>query len=170
MTDINLLESVEKNGSRNRKFVLGTSFVVPVVVLVAIFSLLIGAKSYFFYLEKKNTALISENAVEMENLKGKNVDRVVNFDRRMELGLKEISSKEDYDNYLKELESLMVSGARIDSFRYSSSAVDLAVSADNFNTVARQILSFKNSSYFKDLKMGATSRNEDGSVKFTMKK
>jgi len=170
MSNINLLESMEKNGSQNKKIFWGASFVVPVVVLITIFSLLFGAKIYLAYLKNKNEKIVEENKLEMSNLSGKNVDRIVNFERRMELGLKELNSKEDYEDYLKELESLMVSGAKVDSLKYSTSAIELVISVDNFNTVARQMLSFKNSSHFKDLKMDKTSRNDDGSIKFTMKK
>jgi len=170
MTNINLLESVEKNDSQNKKFVLGKAFVFPAVVLIGIFLLLIGAKLYLAYLKNKNEKIIEENKLEVSNLSGKNVDRIVNFERRMELGLKELSSKENYDNYLKELESLMVSGASVNSLVYSSSGIELTILADNFNTVARQMLSFKNSSYFRDLKMDKTLRNENGSIMVIMKK
>lgn len=170
MSNINLLESIEKNNSRNKKFILGASFVLPVIILVVVFSLLIGEKLYLAYLGSKNEKIIKQNELEMSNLSGKNVDRVVNFERRMELGLKELKSKEDYGDYLKELESLMVSGARVNSLEYSSVGIELIASADNFNTVARQILSLKNSSHFNNLKMSTTSRNEDGSIEFTMKK
>ena len=170
MANINLLDSVEKNDSRNEKFVWGAPFIFPIVIVVVAFLLLIGAKAYLAYLGNKNEKIKEENKLETSNLTGKNVDRVVNFERRMELGFKELKSSEDYDNYLKELESLMVSGARIDSLKYSSSGIEIIISADNFNTAARQILSFKNSSYFRDLKMGKTARGEDGAIKVTMKK
>lgn len=170
MSNINLLESIEKNGSQSRKNSWGASFIVPIVILITIFSLLFGAKIYLAYLKNKDEKIVKENELEMSNLSGKNVDRIINFERRMELGLKELSSKENYEDYLKELESLMVSGARVEFFKYSSNAIELIVSADNFNTVARQMLSFKNSSYFKDLKMDKTTKNDDGSIKFIMKK
>lgn len=171
MANIDLLQSAQGRKTFNQRGLWGMkALFVPLIVLVVAVALFAAAKFYSSYLSGEKSKIDQENQMEMSNLIGKNVDRVVDFKERMDLALKESSAKEDYNSYLKELESLMINGARLDSLKYSSKGIDMILIADNFKTLARQNLSFRNSKYFKDLKMGQASRDENGNIKVTLKR
>jgi hypothetical protein len=171
MNNINLLESAQgKNGLNGSSIRRSGAFIIPFLILIFIFLAWGGTKFYSSHLTgqiaEENSKIQSETAT----LSGKNVDRVIDFNERMNRSLKETSSRSNINDCFKDLENSMVSGARIDSLSYSEDRIDIKVVADNFQTVARQILSFKNSNYFKDLKMAETSRDADGKVNFSFKK
>lgn len=171
MTNINLFESAQgKNNFKQNNFGGMKTFLVPIIVLVSVFVIFGVAKLYLMYLSGENEKISLEISTEIKNMSGKNVDRVSDFNERMSRAAKEVSLRDDYNGYLSELESLMVSGSRVNSFKYSLSRAEMTLTADNFKTVARQIMSFKGSKYFKDLKVENTSRNKDGKIELGLKK
>ena len=169
MTNINLLQSAQgKEDANNKKFKLEKALAIPLAILVAVFLIFGTAKYYSFYLSNKKANLDSE-AKSFSSLSGRNVDRIVDFQERADMAAKNALSKADYDIYLKDLESSVVSGAIINSLMYGSKGIEVTVNADNFKTVARQMLSFKNSNYFKDLVIEKTSRDKNGRIQFSLK-
>ena len=171
MTNINLFESAQgKNSLRRDGTGIGKELTLPIVVLAIVLVIFGLSKLYLMYLNNGISKVEEEKQTEAAAISGKNVDRVADFDGRMTTALTESSSGGNYGEYLTELENLMVAGARVDSLTYSKEGVELVMVADNFKTVARQAMSFKNSKYFKDLKMGKTSRDESGNIEFDLKK
>ena len=171
MTSINLFESAQgKNEFKQGNVFSEKTFLVPLIVLIVIIVIFGGAKLYLSYLSGQNEKIIMEKNAEAGAMSGKNVDRVADFNERMLIAAKESSSINDYGSYLSELEGLMVGGARAGSFNYSSNGVEIKIIADNFKTVARQIMSFEGSKNFNDLKVGSASRDKDGNIELTLKK
>lgn len=165
MSNINLFESAQgKRSSDKGGFAGGKAFIIPFAVLVIVFAVFGAAKFYSWRLSQEKLAVEAQILSESSTLSGKNIDRVVNFDERMKLALKETSSKNNFSDYLKELENSMVSGAKVDSFKYSPEGSKINIVAFDFETMARQTLSFKKSKYFKDFKIGDASRDEEGKV------
>lgn len=169
MSNINLFESAQEKKGYNMKF-SGKALAIPVIVLIITFSVLGAVKVGISYLEKQKNKIEQESQALEASLSGKNVDRVVDFEERMKKSQKIAFSRNDYGNYLDELETLVVSGARVSSLLYSSKEIEIEMVADNFQTIARQALSFKNSKYFKDLEMGDTNRNNEGGIGFLLAK
>jgi type II secretory pathway component PulL len=170
MNNINLFESAQGGNNIKQRFGGGKAFIIPVMLLVGVFIVLGLLKWYSSSLDSQKTNLVQENESELATLSGKNVDRVVDFEKRMEKASKESSSRAEYSKYLEELESLMVSGVRVNSFMYSSDAAKIELAVDNFQAAARQALSFKNSNDFKNLKIKSTSRSEDGKIVVNLEK
>ncbi|MFA5777492.1 MAG: hypothetical protein WC906_03575 [Parcubacteria group bacterium] len=164
MNNINLFESAQGGNNIKQRFGGGKALIVPVVLLIGVFIVLVLLKWYSSNLSNQKASLVQENELEMATLSGKNADRIVDFEKRMERAADESSSRDDYSKYLEELEGIMVSGAKVNSFTYSPNAVKIELTTDNFQTVARQVLSFKNSNNFKNLKINNTSRSEDGEI------
>jgi len=170
MTNINLLQSAQgKDIQNNKKFVMGKALVIPLVIVVIVFLVFGAEKSYSYYLSNKKIKLDNETK-SFSSLSGKNVDRIVDFQERTEMASKDALSKADYNAYLKELENTVVSGAIINSLKYGSEGIEVIIDADSFKTVARQVLSFKNSNYFKDLTVEKTSRDKEGKIQFILTK
>ncbi|MFH0969463.1 MAG: hypothetical protein V1804_03070 [Patescibacteria group bacterium] len=170
MNNINLLESAQnKDGYNQDKKGKNSALVTSSLILILTFLVWGGAKFYSSYLDKQIAGLQSESQAESASLSGKSVDRVADFDERMNRALKESSSRSNFVNCLKDLENVVVSGARIDLVNYSKEKTEMKVAVDSFQTIARQILSFKNSQCFKDLEMGETTRDTNGKISFTLK-
>ena len=169
MTNINLLESAQGKKTSSGPG-LGKALSVPIIVLVAILAVWGGTKICSSYFLSQKNKVEEQNKLESANLSGKSIDRLVDFDERMRKSLEESSEKVNQEDYLRDLESAMITGSNIDSLKYSDGKIEVLLVADNFKTVARQILSFKNSKYFKDLRMDKTSRDEDGKIKYTLLK
>lgn len=170
MTNINLLESAQGRGASKNSIFGIKSIYIPLLILFAILIVWGGSKAYLYYLSNQKGSIDEQNQQETANLNGKSADRIVDFNERMKKASEESAAKENYEDYLKELESIMVSGANIESLKYSNEKVEIVMVADSFKTVARQILEFKNSNHFKDLVMEKTSFNESGKVKFNLVK
>jgi len=172
MTNINLFESAQgkNNSKQGGNFGGGRVFRVPIIVLVSVFAIFGGLKLYLAYLSGAEKKVEAEIAVQAETLKGKNVDRVADFSERLPKALEESSLRSDYSEYLRELEGLIVSGARVESFDYSAENSEIKIIADNFKTVSRQALSFKNSKNFKELNVKETSRDKDGNIRLDLVK
>lgn len=170
MTNINLLESAEGKNNQDQKSLGGKALFIPLAVLLAVLLAFGGAKFYLSSLEKEKSGIDGEVKSESANLSGKSVDRAADFQERMKKAAEEVSSKENYENYLEELEALIVNGAKVESLKYSQTGAEMAITADDFKTVARQVLSFKQSKFFKDLKAGGATRDKEGKVSFTLSK
>lgn len=170
MSNINLLQSAQEVDKIQKNKVFGKSFFVPIVILIFVFLILGGVKFYSSYLKKEKTNLDTQVQAEYASLNGKTVNRVIDFQERIKKATEEMSSKANYSECLKELENSTVSGSKIVSLEYSPSSVEMKIAADNFKTVARQVMSFKQSNCFKDLSFGSTEREESGSILFTLKK
>jgi hypothetical protein len=171
MSNINLFESAQgKKDPGQDGFRGGKALAIPLTILIGVFLILGAAKLYASYLSGQKSKIDQENTTEVNNFNGKNVDRVADFDARMRKSSKEAEDRINYDDYFKELENLMVSGAQVESFNYSQDKIDLKLTADSFQTVARQVMSFKNSTNFKNLKVSSTSRNSQGKILFELTK
>lgn len=144
----------------------GKALIFPFILLVFVFASLGAAKFYLSYLDKEKIKIDDEERMELANLSGKTVDRIADFQDRMKLAAKEAAAKKDYNDYLRELESSLVKGVRVNSFTYSPEKVSLEMTADNLKETARQALSFKNSRYYKELVLGATSVGEEDKIEF----
>lgn len=167
MNNINLLESAQGGGSA-KKIGLGIkSLSIPIIVLVFVFAIWGGMEFYSNYLLGQKNKIDEMNKMEKNALKGESVNRVVDFEERMKKSESETSSKNNYEEYLKDLEGIMVPGSMIESLKYGEK-IEVTLVADNFQTIARQILGFKNSKYFKDIQMDKTSREESGKIKYSL--
>lgn len=168
MGNINLLESAQGKGSSAGSMLGIKSIYIPLLVLFAILIIWGGSKAYSTYLLGQKNKVDEQNQLESANLSGKSADRLVDFNERMKKASEESADRANFEDYLKELESIMISGSNVESLKYSSDKIEILMTADNFKTVARQILGFKNSKYFKDLGMEKTSFDESGKIKFDL--
>ena len=149
----------------------GKALFFPIVILAMAFLAFGGVKWYLYYLNKENNKLYEESSLQLSGLSGKNSDRIADFQNRMDVASKETTSRSNYEDYFKELESSIVSGVKVVSFGYSQDTIEITMSADSFETVAKQMLSFNKSKYFSGLTIDkTTSKDKDGKITFSMRK
>lgn len=169
MTNINLSQSFREADAANQKkrpVDRGIYISISVLILVLLaFGILKGGTSW---LNSKKKAVDISIASETRNLEGESVDRVADFQQRMNVIGDNISSKKDINKILGQIGQAMVQGSIVGSLQNTGELVSLNIVSDNFLVAAKQLLNFKKSSYFSNVKVKDVSRDQDGKVMFTL--
>jgi len=146
------------------------SFFISVLILIASFSILFGLK--IFHNKVKNETASIKNQVngELRSLGEEKISRVADFQKRIEEAENNLSYNKNPKEIMSKVESLMVPGVVLTSYDYDSSSKTLKLEAisDSFKIIAEQILSLKSSSYFKNVRVSKTIRDEDGRINFSV--
>lgn len=167
MANINLAESGYQKNKPSSYYING------LITISVILAILIVGYLWIFFSEKSIEAKIasadSQYNAEYATLMSANKD-VVDFQDRIITAKNLIDQESSGYNILPATEQSMVPGAYLESFSYDQEKNTLAVEgiADNFDVLAKQILSFKRSDYFSGVTAGATSLNKDGKVDFSL--
>jgi len=167
MANINLLQKIpqkkegfEKIGISNKG--AGISLVILFVALIG----LVILKIYVGNLDKKVLDVNGKISVESLVLKGNDADHIADVQTRLEKIKSNVDSMKNPENILKELEKNMVQGVALKSFENKESAVSVLAVTNSFTNMAKQILSFKESKYFKGIKVTTTERDKEGKISF----
>jgi hypothetical protein len=158
MANINLssLSQEEKKPEGLAKSALVGLFAILILILAAWGGLFLYKK---YYLEKK----ISETQVSydshLKQLTSDDSKKVIDFQRRLEVSKTLLAQGRNLPDDLSQVESLMVPNAYITSYSYDDANKEISLNCigDNFNTMAKQILSFKNSAYFSQVIAGSST-------------
>ncbi len=159
MTNINLYQSPAEEKKTNESFFDG-GFIISVVLILLVLMGFVGIKIANNRINARNLALASQIDLEKNGISGdEQMNEVVDFENRIEKMTENIQKADArlvLDNVAKEI----VEGAVISEYDYAESGkISLKIQADNFQTVAKQILAFKKSAKFKgvateDIKRG----------------
>lgn len=125
-----------------------------------------GVEFYLGSLDKKMADLTSEESLGRKSLKEKDVNMAASFEQRIDKIKTEADTfaPDDPANVFENAQKTVISGAVVSKLSFSGAAADVALVADNFETLAKQILAFKGSDFWSTVDVGPTSRNEDGKV------
>lgn len=93
---------------------------------------------------------------------------VVDFQNRITLAKNLINGGSQAVQSLNELEKTVVPGAHLQTYNLGNGTLSVDLVADNFDVLAKQLLSFKNSNYFSGVSMGKTVLNDQGKVIATL--
>lgn len=168
MSDINLSSvsyEEQKKGHYSQSALVGV-FATMILVLVAWG----GLTAYkIFYLEKSIAKAKSAYEISKAQLSGDEAKKVIDFQRRLEVsGTLVVQGRSMWDD-MTQIESLMVPNSYLSSYEYDdkSKTITLGCTGDNFNTMAKQILSFKNSPYFSEVTAGTSAIDtQNGKITF----
>lgn len=157
MSSINLSsfsQEEKKPAQLTEKSLLGV-FLILVLVLAAWSGLFFYGK----YLDKKIDQAkqnYQEQIVQLGNEGSKNV---IDFQKRLDVSKALIAQGRNIGEDLTQIESLIVPNVYLSGFSYDESGKKISLNCvgDNYNTVAKQILSFKNSSYFSSVAAGSSN-------------
>jgi Tfp pilus assembly protein PilN len=175
MANINLYQSIqeEKNTSQ-KKGIMDKGLSVVILILVLTFAIWGGLKLYNLFLNKKLVSLNSQITAESGKVDAGKMNRVADFQERMNIIKQNIAQKEDPAEFLGNLEKSVIPGIVIDSceFKYGDKdkgdTLALTAITDSFNSLAGQILSLKKIDYFKNVEMGSVTRDQDGKIRFVI--
>jgi Tfp pilus assembly protein PilN len=154
MSNLNLATGTgeETRGPRlfNKSFVL--SLVILILVLAIWGGLIAGQK----YLDSKLAAAQTQYQSGYQKFLAGNAKEVADFNNRLQIANALLKNRADMGVYLSAMEKDLVPPAYLTSFKYDDTKNTLTVDgvADNYNTVAKQILSFKNDTLFSSVVPG----------------
>lgn len=172
MPGINLLQNDQQTENRHKSTLVNLGIGIPIGILVLVLLAYGGFKIYNGQLEEKHKAMLIEIQKEAESVIASDVNLVADFEERLQKSEKEIYpenyAKEANKEFFEKVEGAVIQGVQIISLNNKEGAVDIDMITGDFLTVAKQILSFKKSDYFKEVNISNISRDEDAKVLFTL--
>lgn len=169
MVNINLSTSQDVQIGLREKINNG---IVPLIVVLGI---VIGGLHFGLIMWKDN--LIAKIAVANDSYQvvyteltgGRNKD-IIDFQNRISSAKKMLKQEDKTIEVLKNVEKSMISGVYIEALTEDNNAKTLVLRciADNYNTVAKQMLSFKRADYFSEVIAGNMKLNKNGKIEFSV--
>lgn len=157
MANINLtsLSQEERKQGRFSQGALVGVFAILILVLIVWGGLLLYKQ---YYLEKNISDAKTSYKTYMEQLAKSDSQKVIDFQRRLDVSKDLIAQTRSMPGDLAQVEASMIPNSFIASYSYddANKRISLNCVGDNFNTMAKQILSFKNSAYFSSVTAGAS--------------
>ena len=158
MSNINLATGeTPRNNSRTSK----SGLLISVIVLI----LLICLYGALLFINKKVSAQISSVQNQYKTEYGKLLagdgNNIIDFENRSKVARKLISQNKPVSVSFSQIENSLLPSVYLTSYKYDKKKGIIALNCvgDNFNTVAKQILSFKENKYFYQVIPGASQIN-----------
>jgi hypothetical protein len=162
MANTNLFKSVQETEDLGKAVKRARQgFILPSLFLFIVLLAWGGIKVYSMQETKKVADINNQTIAESQNLQGKNIDRVADFQGRLDKIIQANGSKIDTNNLFTQFQNTIVQGSRATNFEYDSSSNSLKATflCDDFSVVAREIMSFKESTYFGGAVIDSISRD-----------
>ncbi|MCX6761793.1 MAG: hypothetical protein NTY33_03055 [Candidatus Moranbacteria bacterium] len=141
-------------------------------LFVALLVVLIVYATLFFYgknLESKAAELKAAYDAKRNSLIIGDSKKILDFQDRLIVARESMTEERSAKQDLDKVEAAVVAGTRLNGYSYdeTTKAITLDCYADNYDTVAKQILSFKSSDYFISVMAGGTKfDSKSGKINF----
>ncbi|MCD6149627.1 PilN domain-containing protein [bacterium] len=171
MVNINFHQKNQQDESAKKKrMAINGSFFVSILILVISFSIFFGLKVFHNNVKNETASIKGQMNEELRSLGEEKISRTADFQKRTEEIESGISRNKNPKEIMSKVESLMTPGVVLTSYKYDSVKKTLALEAisDSFKKIAEQILSLKSSSYFEDVRVPKTTRDEEGRINFSV--
>ncbi len=152
MSNVNLAtEKIPQNKAKK----IGKGLIISIVSLVLVICLYV----VLLFMNKKVSAQIvavqSQFKSEYNKFLASNANEVFDFKKRSNLAKKLISADRSQRSIFNQLEKDLLPQVYLNSYSYNKNKNNLSLncSGDNFNVVAKQVLSFKKSNYFQKVSL-----------------
>jgi hypothetical protein len=168
MANINLAAASFENNDHESSYNKGLMVILAILVILA------GAYIWIYFaaksaVSKKNAAKVQYDAEYAKFIGGNNTN-VMDFQNRITIAKDLLNQKNPGYDSLPAIEAAMVQGIYLKAldFDLSKNAIKVSGVADNFDMMAKQILSFKQSTFFSGVTTGTTNLDENGKVNFEL--
>lgn len=167
MVDINLSSGGLQQQGQEKK---GWGWMIRLEIILIV--LIIGGFAFLIFdisnLDKKIAATKSDYEAQVAILKGESARNVFDFQSRMDESDKLLSGNIDSKAILQEVEKTIIPEIYLSSLKFDTAKKEIALVcvAKNFEQVARQIASFKKTSYFLGVAAGESEITEKGEIEF----
>ena len=125
-----------------------------------------GLLLYGNFLAKQTEGLKAQYTDQHTNFMGEATKKVMDFQNRLVLSRELIGQERNVNKDIDAVRAVISKGTYLDSYKYddASRTITLNCYSDNYGTIAKQILSFKNSNYFSSVSMGETKMDPKTNV------
>ena len=162
MSDLNLVTGESESASGPKMFT--PSFLISIVILILVLVIWGGIIAGQKYLDGKASAAQTQYQAEYQKFLAGNAKGVSDFQNRIQIAGNLLKNQSNMNTYLSAMEKDIVPPVYLTSFSCDDSKKTLTISgtANNYNTLAKQLLSFKNDSLFSSVELGGGSLGSEG--------
>lgn len=158
MENINLASGIGGRSS-DKKEIIGASLKWLLALVAIVILAYIAMIMYRGYLTRSIDSITAEYQEKRQNFVSQNAKEVLDFQNRLDFVKSSAKNQRDSVMDLREIEKLIIAGTYVASYEYDSKAgtIELGCVADNYDVMAKQILSFRGSSYFSIASAGESA-------------
>ncbi|MCW1888549.1 MAG: hypothetical protein KIH67_003270 [Candidatus Moranbacteria bacterium] len=170
MAGINLSQSTTERKVDRRKF-----FDAGMVFSSILLLIVLAAWGGIYYLSMKTTQEIASLQNEIDTsgveMKGPKIDRILDFDTRIEMVSKNIESQVDASEMLVGLEELVIPSIRLTNYEYDHENGNVTIEGitSDFKFLAQQLISLKKNEQYANIRVDKIGNSESGDIVFTLK-
>ena len=171
MVNINLHQEIEKDQARKKKSWLSrSSNYISLFILIITFVVFGGTKLYQGYLKKEIGRIDGQIAKETSDFDSNVLTKIIDFQNKIDRVDSNYENKNNPNDDFSEVEKLMVEGVSLNMYEYDDKGDTLTLEAvaNDFKTIAEQMLSFKKSENFNGVDITRTSRDSEGGIIFAL--
>lgn len=168
MSNINLSQSSELSSLKASGGVLDKSLGISIGLLILAFGVYFGLLFYEKTLDSNLASINASIETERKKISNDQANRIVDFQDRLDVIGKSLTSGMSPNDNLAKIESSMLPETKLGQYSYDmeKQSIETVVIADSFKSIAEQIVAFKK--VFSNVSVGDTSRSEDGKLKVNM--
>ncbi len=171
MPGVNLSQSMNEEEQSEKRSFFDVGIIISLVVLLLIGLSWGGLRLYIGSIDKQLTEVDQALASVTGQLKGDAVDRIADFDTRLNYFSANEDGFSDAQGIIQKLEKGVVPGVVLTRFQYSpgEKAVMFEGTCADFRKLAEQVMSFKREAIFSRVKVEKVDRDEKNQVVFSLK-
>lgn len=168
---MNLSQSTIDEEEVEKKSLFDSGFIVSLSLVLLSALTFGGLHLYIGFLDKKISALEGELSGSTVSLKGDHIDRVADFDARLNHFSTNKTEFFETRDVFKKLENSILAGVVLEEFQYSVKEKTLTINgiSGDYRRLAEQIMTFKKESIFSKLSVDSIDRNDEDQVIFVLK-
>lgn len=171
MSGMNLSQSVpEEESTEDRSFFDG-GFILSLSLILLSAIAFGGVRLYIGSLDKKIATVEETLSANAQRLSGENIDRIADFDSRLNYFSANKSDFSDTQEILSMLEKRVLPDTVLKKFEYNphDKVIFIEGESDDFKKLAEQIMAFKDEKIFSNMEVQTLDREEASLITFTLK-
>lgn len=161
MTTINLQQEQQNTtraGAQMRARIIAVSS--PLIIILIAWAVL--AVENYLVLQKDQELLMQISASSATLNSDKSVENILDLQDRLKKIKDNLGSKIEINEVLNKITSTIVSGVTLSSYVHTDKKLLLTLNANNFDSIAKQVFSFKQVDFLSEIEVKSVSRDEEG--------
>ena len=171
MSGMNLSQSLpEEEPADDRSFFDG-GFILSLSLILLSAIAFGGVRLYIGSLDKKIATVEQTLSANAQRLSGENIDRIADFDSRLNYYSANRVDFSDTEEILRKLEEKVLSDTVLKKFEYNphDKVILIEGESNDFKKLAEQIMAFKDEKVFSNMEVQTLDRTEANLITFTLK-
>lgn len=171
MPGVNLSQSMDEEEKSEQRSFFDTGIILSLLVVLITGLSWGGMRLYIGSIDKQIVEFDQTFATATGQLRGDRVDRIADFDARLNYFFANKDEFSDAQEVIQKLEKGVVSGVVLTRFEYNpgEKAVVFEGTCGDFRQLAEQVMSFKREAIFSQVKVEKVDRDKENQVVFSLK-